>query len=132
MQILQPEGWIQPSGYANGVLAEGRLVFVAGQIGWNAAGEFTTDDFTGQVRQALLNIVAVLAVADATPEMITRMTWYVVDKHEYLLNSRETGNIYRQVIGNHFPAMSLVQVAGLLEDQARVEIEATAVIPIDQ
>ena len=130
MIVLQPEGWTQPKGYSNGVLAEGRMVFVGGQIGWNGAQEFETDDFAGQVEQTLRNIVDVLAVAGGAPEHITRMTWYVVDKQEYLACQRELGAAYRKVIGNHFPAMALVQVVALVEDRAKVEIEATAVLPI--
>jgi enamine deaminase RidA (YjgF/YER057c/UK114 family) len=107
------------------------MVFVAGQIGWNAQSEFETDDFTGQVRQALANVVAVLAEAGAEPSHITRMTWYITDKHEYLAQVREVGAAYRETIGAHYPAMTLVQVAALLEDRARVEIEATAVVPSD-
>jgi len=128
MQSLQPPDWPHPRGYANGIVAEGRIVFVAGQIGWNARGEFETDDFVGQVRQALLNIVAVLAEADATPDRIARMTWYVTDKAAYRASLKEIGRVYREVIGAHYPAMTLVQVAVLLEDRAKVEIEATAVL----
>ena len=129
MEALQPPGWAAPRGYANGVAAEGRLIFIAGQIGWNAEGQFETDDFVGQVRQALENVVAVLAVAGAAPAHITRLTWYVTDKHDYVAALREIGRAYRDVIGRHYPAMTLVQVAALLEDRARVEIEATAVVP---
>jgi enamine deaminase RidA (YjgF/YER057c/UK114 family) len=129
MESLQPSGWPQPRGYANGIVAEGRIVFVAGQIGWNARGEFETDDFVGQVRQALRNVVAVLAEAGAAPERIARMTWYITDKAAYRASLREVGRVYREVIGTHYPAMTLVQVAALLEDRAKVEIEATAVLP---
>jgi enamine deaminase RidA (YjgF/YER057c/UK114 family) len=129
MRIVQPEGWARPRGYANGVAAAGTTIFVAGQIGWNAQGEFETDDFVGQVRQALQNVVAVLAAGGATPDQITRLTWYVVDKREYLAAAREVGRVYREVVGAHYPAMTLVQIAALLEDRAKVEIEATAVIP---
>jgi len=125
---LQPPDWPQPRGYANGIVAEGRIVFVAGQVGWDARGEFETDDFVGQVRQALLNVVAVLAAAGATPDRIARMTWYITDKAAYRASLREIGRVYREVIGAHYPAMTLVQVAALLEDRAKVEIEATAVI----
>lgn len=131
MQILQPEKWIAPKGYANGIATEGRQVFVAGQIGWNAAAEFVSDDFAAQVEQALRNIVEVLAEAGGKPDHIVRLTWYVVDKREYQQCQREVGAAYRRVIGRHFPAMSLIVVAGLLEDRAKVEIEATAVIPRD-
>ena len=129
MQILQPPTWAKPRGYSNGVAATGRIVFVAGQVGWNAHGEFETSDFAGQARQALANIVAVLAEAGGGPQNIARLTWYVVDKDEYLASYRALGAAYREVLGNHYPAMSAVQVAGLVEDGARVEIEATAVIP---
>lgn len=129
MDILQPPGWPRPKGYANGVACSGRQVFVSGMIGWDAEGRFHTDDFVGQARQALRNIVAVLREAGAGPEHIVRMTWYVVDKREYLDAGRALGAAYREVLGAHYPAMSAVQVAGLMEDRARVEIEVTAVIP---
>jgi enamine deaminase RidA (YjgF/YER057c/UK114 family) len=129
MRILQPPGWPRPRGYANGVAAEGRLVFVAGQIGWDASGAFPSSDLPGQVRQTLQNVLAVLAEAGGAPEHITRLTWYVVDREEYLANAREVGAAYREVMGGHYPAMAVVQVAGLVEAQARVEIEATAVLP---
>jgi len=129
MQILQPPGWARPRGYSNGILARGQVVFVAGQIGWDAQCRFQTSDFAGQVRQALENIVAVLAQAGARPEHIVRMTWYVTDKREYIAAYNAIGAAYRQVIGPHYPAMTAIQVAALLEDQAKVEIEATAVIP---
>jgi enamine deaminase RidA (YjgF/YER057c/UK114 family) len=129
MQILQPPGWARPRGYSNGILARGQLVFIAGQIGWDAQCRFQTSDFTGQVRQALENIVALLAQAGARPEHIARMTWYVTDKHEYIAAYPSIGAVYRQVIGAHYPVMTAVEVGALLEDQAKVEIEATAVIP---
>ena len=129
LRFLQPDGWAPPRGYANGVAAEGRLVFVAGQVGWNALRQFETDDFAGQVEQALLNMVAVLRSAGAGPEHLVRMTWYVTDKAAYLARQQELGQIYRNVIGRHYPAMTLLVVAGLLEDRALVEIEATAVLP---
>lgn len=129
MRVLQPPGWKPPRGYSNGIEAEGRLIFVAGQIGWNARAEFETDDFAGQVRQALVNVIAVLTEAGAEPRDVTRMTWYITDKREYLASLRDVGTAYRDTFGSHFPAMTLIQVAGLLEDGARVEIEATAVIP---
>lgn len=129
MEILQPPGWPRPRGYANGVAARGRLVFVSGMIGWNAHGEFESDDFAGQARQALLNIVAVLREAGARPEHIVRMTWYVVDKRAYLAASAALGAAYREIIGAHYPAMTAVEVRALIEDRARVEIEATAVVP---
>lgn len=129
MQVLQPPGWEKPKGYSNGIAAEGRLVFVAGQIGWNAACRFESDDFVAQTRQALANIVAVLAEAGAKPEHIVRMTWYVTDKHEYLSRGREVGAVFRELIGVYHAAMSAVQVAALMEDRAKVEIEVTAVVP---
>lgn len=127
-QVLQPTGWAKPKGYANGVAGTGRQVYVAGQIGWNAECQFETDDFVAQVEQALRNILAVLNEAEAGPEHITRMTWYLLDKREYLARGREVGEAYRRVIGKCFPAMTLVVVAGLLEDRAKVEIEVTAVV----
>ena len=129
LQFLQPDGWVPPRGYANGVAAEGRMVFVAGQVGWNALRQFETDDFVGQVEQALTNMVAVLRSAGAGPEHLVRMTWYVTDKAAYVTRQKELGQIYRNVIGRHYPAMTLLVVAGLLEDRALVEIEATAVLP---
>ncbi len=129
MDFLQPPGWARPRGYANGVAASGRTVCVSGMVGWDAQGRFQTDDFAGQVRQALHNIVAVLAEAGAGPQHIVRMTWYVLDKREYLDAQQAVGLAYRDVIGRHFPAMSAVQVAGLMEERARVEIEATAIVP---
>jgi enamine deaminase RidA (YjgF/YER057c/UK114 family) len=129
MEILQPAGWMRPRGYANGVAATGRMVFVSGMIGWDAQGIFRTTDLAGQVRQALANVVAVLAEADARPEHIVRMTWYVCDKREYVASYREIGIAYRAIIGSHYPAMTAVQVAALVEDAAKVEIEVTAVIP---
>jgi enamine deaminase RidA (YjgF/YER057c/UK114 family) len=129
MRRLQPPGWPEPRGYANGMLAEGRLVFVGGQIGWDAAGVFAPD-LAGQVRQALLNIVAVLAEADGRPEHVARLTWYVTDREDYLAHQREIGRVYRDVMGKHFPAMAVVEVSALVEALARVEIEATAVLPL--
>jgi enamine deaminase RidA (YjgF/YER057c/UK114 family) len=129
MQVLQPPGWALPRGYANGVAARGTQLFVAGQIGWNERCEFTSDDFVAQVRQALLNVRAVLAAGGARPEHIVRMTWYVVDKREYLARGREVGAVYRETIGHYAIAMSAVQVAALMEDRAKVEIEVTAVLP---
>ena len=129
LEVLQPPAWTRPRGYANGVAGRGRLIFVAGQVGWNANAEFETDDFVSQVRQALRNIVEVLAVAGAGPEHVVRLTWYVVDKREYVQSLPEVGRAYREVIGARYPAMTLVQVTGLVEDRARVEIEATALLP---
>ena len=128
-EILQPEGWARPLGYANGVAAHGRTIFVGGQIGWNAQCQFETDDFVAQVRQTLENVVAVLRAGGAEPQHITAMTWYFVDKQEYVQNLREIGKAYRDVIGRHFPAMAAMQVVALVEDRARIEIQATAVIP---
>ncbi|KGD87326.1 RidA family protein [Rhizobium sp. YS-1r] len=127
--ILQPEGWAKPIGYANGVAATGRQVFVGGQVGWNAQCQFETDDFVGQVRQTLMNVVAILAEAGARPEHITTMTWYFTDKAEYLGNLKGIGQAYREIMGKHFPAMAAMQVVALVEDRAKIEIQATAVIP---
>ena len=127
--VLQPNGWPRPRGYSNGIVANGRTVFVAGTIGWNAHEQFETDDFAGQVRQALQNIVTVLAEAGAGPEHICRMTWYVVDKREYLAAAPEIGQAHREIIGRNYPVMTAVQVTALIEDRARVEIEVTAMVP---
>ena len=127
--VVQPEGWAEPKGYANGIVATGRLLHVAGQIGWTADGRFEARDFVGQARQALANVAAVVAAAGGGPEHVARLTWYVTDKREYLARSREVGEAYREVMGRHFPAMTMVVVAGLVEDEALVEIEATAVLP---
>ncbi|PLC54777.1 enamine deaminase RidA [Pollutimonas nitritireducens] len=133
MITLQPPTWLEPRGYANGIMTEmnvgSRLVFVGGQIGWNGQQQFETDDFAEQVGQALQNIVAILGEAGAGPEHITRMTWYVRDKNEYMAALREVGRNYREIIGRHFPAMTAIEVADLIEDRARVEIEVTAVVP---
>ncbi|QRX85019.1 RidA family protein [Glaciimonas sp. PAMC28666] len=129
MDFLQPQGWARAKGYSNGIAATGRYVFISGMVGWDGDGKFHTDDFSGQVRQALLNIVAVLAEANASPQHIVRMTWYVVDKKEYVAAYRQIGIAYREVIGRHFPTMTAVQVVALIEDRARVEIEVTAVVP---
>ena len=126
---ILPQGWPRPKGYSNGVLAEGRTLFIAGQIGWNENEQFESDDFVHQVEQALKNIVAVLKAAGGEPQQIARMTWHVVDKREYLGRLAEIGKVYKNVLGAVYPAMSLVQVVALVEDRARVEIEATAVIP---
>src|SRR5471030_3294150 len=132
MEFLQPPGWARPRGYSNGVAASGRTVCVSGMIGWDAEGVFHTDDFAGQVHQALQNIVEVLAEAGARPEHIVRMTWYVLDKKEYVAAYKEIGVAYRELIGAHYPAMTAVQVMGLVEDQAKVEIEVTAIVPMRQ
>lgn len=129
MEVLQPPGWPRPRGYSNGIAASGRTVCVSGMIGWDEQGQFQSDDFASQTRQALANIVAVLAEAGARPEHIVRMTWYVVDKCEYLAASKEIGAAYRDIIGRHYPAMTAVQVSALIEDRARVEIEVTAIVP---
>ena len=129
MRTLQPPGWKTPKGYANGIAARGTLVFVGGQVGWNAAQQFDSDDFVAQAKGALENVVAVLAEAGARPEHVVRMTWYVVDKRAYLASLRALGAAYRGVMGRHYPVMTAVEVVALIEDRARVEIEATAVIP---
>ncbi len=129
LQKIQPPDWAEPKGYANGILAQGRLLFVGGQIGWNARQEFESDDFVAQTRQTLLNIRAVLEAAGGGPEHMARMTWYVVDREEYIASLKALGGAYREVMGKHFPAMTCVQVAGLVEARARVEIEVTAVLP---
>ena len=129
IKILQPDGWAAPKGYANGISAKGRQIFIAGQIGWNAEARFETDDFVAQVEQALSNVVAVLTAAGGKPEHIVRLNWYITDKGEYAENQRAIGEAYRRVIGRNFPAMTLLVVAGLLEPRAKVEIEATAVLP---
>ena len=126
---LQPEGWAPAKGYANGIAARGTLVFVGGQIGWNAQQQFETDDFIAQVHQALRNIADVLKEAGAGPEHMVRMTWYVIDRVEYNARLKELGGVYREVMGKNFPAMSCVQVAALMEARAKVEIEVTAVLP---
>jgi enamine deaminase RidA (YjgF/YER057c/UK114 family) len=129
MQVLQPPGWLRPQGYANGVRAEGRLVFVAGQIGWDATRTIVSDDLVDQLRQTLENTLAVLREAGAGPEHVARMTWYLTDKREYLARAREIGEAYRALMGRHYPAMAVVEVKALLEERAKVEIETTAVVP---
>ena len=131
LMFLQPDGWVPAKGYANGLLAEGRMVFTGGLIGWNAQQEWVHLDMLGQFRQTLENIVAVLEQAGAKPEHLVRLTWYITNKEEYLDNLRAFGAAYREVIGRHFPAMAVVQVVALMEDAAKIEIEATAVIPHD-
>ena len=129
MEVLLPPGWPRPKGYSNGVVATGRQVYIAGMIGWDAQGRFHSDDFAEQAQQALQNIVDVLEVAGGKPEHIVRMTWYVTDKREYLAAGREVGKAFREIIGSYNAAMTAVQVSALIEDRAKVEIEATAVIP---
>jgi len=129
MKYLQPADWARPKGYSNGIAASGRFVFVSGMIGWDAQGTFVATDFVGQVRQALQNAVLVLAEAGAKPEHIVRMNWFLIDKSEYINAYQQVGAVYREIIGRHYPAMTAVQVTGLIEDQARVEIDVTAVVP---
>ena len=129
IHVVQPEAWAAPKGYANGVVAEGRQVYIAGQIGWTAEAKLVSADFVAQVEQALVNIVQVLAAAGGEPAHIVRLTWYLTDKSEYMSRQKEIGAAYRRVIGRHFPAMSAIVVAALIEDGAKVEIEATAVLP---
>ena len=129
MKLLQPPGWAAPKGYSNGVAARGTFVAIGGQIGWNAQQAFETDDFVAQARQALENVVAVLAEAGGRPEHLVHLTWYVVDRDEYVGALRELGRAYREVVGRHYPAMTVVEVGALVEPRARVEIEATAIVP---
>lgn len=129
LQFLNPAHWKPPIGYSNGVAATGRVVMTGGIIGWNADQQFETDDFVGQVEQALRSIVEILACAGARPEHLVRLTWYITDKKEYLASMKDLGRAYKAVIGRHYPAMALVQVVALVEDRAKVEIEATAIIP---
>jgi enamine deaminase RidA (YjgF/YER057c/UK114 family) len=129
VKTLQPPGWQRPKGYSNGIVAEGRLVFVAGQIGWDAHEQFPSDDFVDQTRQALANLLAVLAEAGAGPQHVVRLTWYITDREEYLARGAEVGAVYRELMGRHFPVMAMVQVVALMEARAKVEIEATAVLP---
>ena len=129
MEILQPPHWLKPRGYSNGMAAKGKIVCIAGQVGWNAEEKFETDDFVGQVEQALRNIVGVLAEAGGKPGDILRMTWYVTSKEEYVADRKGLGAAYRRVMGKHYPAMTAVQVTALMARRAKVEIEATAVVP---
>jgi enamine deaminase RidA (YjgF/YER057c/UK114 family) len=129
MQILQPPGWARPKGFSNGISCQGRLVFIGGQIGWSGQGEWIDQSFAGQFRQALKNVLEILAQAGGKPEHLVRLTWYVLDKKEYLASLKELGAAYRELMGRHYPTMAVVQVSGLVEDDARLEIEATAVIP---
>jgi enamine deaminase RidA (YjgF/YER057c/UK114 family) len=129
MKIIQPPGWPRPKGYSNGVVASGQMLFIAGMIGWDAQGNFASDDFAGQTRQALQNVADVLREAGGKPEHIVRMTWYVTDKREYLAAGREVGRAFREIIGSYNAAMTAVEVTALIEDRAKVEIEVTAVLP---
>jgi enamine deaminase RidA (YjgF/YER057c/UK114 family) len=129
MQVLQPPGWARAKGFSNGIAAQGKLVFIAGQIGWTGQCEWNERSFAGQFRQALQNILEVLKEAQGRPEHIVRLSWYVLDKKEYLDSLKEVGAAYRELMGKHYPTMAVVQVSGLVEDQARLEIEAMAVIP---
>ena len=129
MQILQPPGWARAKGFSNGIVASGKLVFIAGQVGWTGRGEWQARDFAGQFRQALQNILEVLGQANGKPEHNVRLTWYVLDNPEYLSSLKAVGQAYRELMGRHYPTMAVVQVSGLVEDEARLEIEATAVIP---
>ena len=129
MKFLQPESWIQPKGYANGIVAEGKLIILGGQIGWNAKQKFETDEFVPQFRQTLENIITLLSEAGAGPENIVRLTWFITDRDAYLNSQKEMGRAYREIMGRNFPAMSVVQVVKLIEERALVEIEATAVLP---
>jgi enamine deaminase RidA (YjgF/YER057c/UK114 family) len=129
MQVLQPPGWARPKGFSNGISCRGNLVFVSGQVGWTGQGEWKERAFAGQFRQALQNILDVLKEAKGKPEHIVRLTWYVLDKHEYLSSLKEVGAAYRALMGTHYPTMAVVQVSGLVESEARLELEATAVLP---
>ena len=128
-RILQPEGWKRPKGYANGIAAEGRMVFTAGLIGWNAQEEFESDDLVDQTRQTLINTIAILAEAGAGPEHIVRMTWYITDRDDYLARQKEIGTVWKETMGRQFPCMACVQVVALMESRAKIEIETTAVVP---
>ena len=130
-EILQPSEWARPRGYSNGMAARGRMIFISGQVGWDAQGRFTSDSLSGQVKQALCNIARVLEEGGAEPRHLVRLTWYVLSRDAYLREVRDIGAAYREVLGKHFPTMSVVEVRGLVEQQALVEIEATAVVPDD-
>ena len=129
MQILQPPSWARAKGFSNGIVASGKMVFIAGQVGWTGQGEWKEKSFAGQFRQTIRNILDVLAEAKGKPEHIVRLTWYVLDRDEYLASLKEVGAAYRELMGRHYPTMAVVQVSGLVEDEARLEIEATAVVP---
>ena len=132
MTILQPPGWARAKGFSNGIAAKGTLVFVAGQVGWTGEGKWEARDFAGQFRQALVNVIEILKEAKGEPQHVVRLTWYVLDKDEYLRSLKAVGVAYRELMGKHFPTMAVVQVSGLVEPEARLEIEATAVIPEKQ
>ena len=132
IETLQPAEWARPKGYANGMAARGKMIFISGQIGWDANGQFSGDDLTGQAAQALRNIVRILQEAHAEPRHLVRLTWYVLSRDAYVREARDIGAAYREILGKHFPAMSVVEVRGLVEQRALVEIEATAVIPDDE
>ena len=132
LEVIQPAGWPRPRGYANAVLAEGRMLFIAGQIGWDVQGRFASDDFVAQARQALSNVLTVLEAAGGRPQHLVRMTWYVTDRREYQRHAKELGAAYRELLGAVYPAMTAVEVSALIEEQARVEIECTAVLPPDR
>lgn len=129
MQVIQPKHWPKPKGYANGIIATGRVLYLGGQVGWDETETIVSDDFVKQVKQALLNIVAILNEAGGAPEHIVRMTWYVTDKDAYMNSQRELGRVYQEIMGKHYPAMSLLVISALVEEGAKVEIEATAVLP---
>lgn len=130
MRQLQPPGWVRPRGYSNGISARGEMIFVAGQVGWNEKEVFSSDTFPGQAAQALRNITAILAEANAGPEHLVRLTWFIADKQEYLACLSQIGEAYREIIGKHYPAMSVIEVSGFIEEGAKLEIEATAVLPV--
>ena len=129
MKILQPPGWARAKGFSNGIAAKGNLVFIAGQIGWTGEGKWEARDFAGQFKQTIKNILEILAQANGKPEHIVRLTWYVLDKQEYLNSLKGVGEAYRELMGKHYPTMAVVQVSGLVEEEARLELEATAVVP---
>jgi enamine deaminase RidA (YjgF/YER057c/UK114 family) len=131
MKIIQPDGWSRPKGYSNGIVAEGKMLFISGQIGWDENEQFQSDDFVAQIRQTLENTIAVLNAADAKPEHVVRMTWYITSRADYLANLDAIGQVYREIMGKTFPVMAMVEVSALMEARAKVEIETTAVIPHD-
>ena len=131
MKIIQPDGWPRPKGYSNGIVADGKMLFISGQIGWDENEQFQSDNFVDQIRQTLLNTVAILEAADSKPEHVVRMTWYITSRDEYLANLNAIGTVYREVMGKTFPVMAMVEVSALMESQAKVEIETTAVIPYE-